>query len=487
VKHVSGIDREQITLFPDSVDEYISSDNPVRFLDAFVDHLDMASLGFKHASLRETGRPPYHPGDLLKLYLYGYINRIRSSRLLERESKRNLEVMWLLRRLSPDHKTISDFRRCNSQALREVFKQFVLLCKSLSLFNAELVAIDSTKFKAINSRARVKNRDQLEKAITRVEESISHYLEQLEQNDEDEDGDEDESKGSLSKEELQKKIEYLNKRKKRLEAAADEIKSSGDKHISLTDSDSRLMKNEGRIQPSYNVHAAVDSKNSLILGYEISQNAADNNYLSVLAISSKQRLDAEELTVCADAGYYDTTDIKECEDNSITTYVPIPEQKVSKKTGVPQPDFYHDRFLYDGDLDTYCCPAGHAMNYYTTTKKYDGRRVGIYRTAACKNCTLRFSCTTSPRGRYIYRWEHEAVLDRLKQRLKDNPQILKRRKEIIEHIFGTLKKIWGYNSLLVRGLQNISGEVALMSLTYNMRRALSILGTQRLIYHLQEI
>jgi len=485
VNHISGVDREQITLFPESVDDYISFDNAVRFLDAFVDHLDMASLGFKHASLRETGRPPYHPGDLLKLYLYGYINRIRSSRLLERESKRNLEVMWLLKRLSPDHKTISDFRRSNSRALREVFKQFVLLCKSLSLFSAELVAIDSTKFKASNSRARVKDRDQLERAIIRVEESISYYLEQLDQNDEDDDGDE--SKGSLSKEELQKKIEYLNKRKKGLEAAANEIKNSGDKHISMTDSDSRLMKNEGRIQPSYNVHAAVDSKNSLILGYEISQNAADNNYLSVLAISSKQSLDAEELTVCADAGYYDTTDIKECEDNSITTYVPIPGQKVSKKTGVPQPDFYHDRFLYDGDSDTYHCPAGCVMSYYTTTKKSDGRRVRIYRTVACKDCAVRFSCTISPRGRYIYRWEHEAVLDRLKQRLKDNPQIIKERKEIIEHIFGALKKIWGYNSLLVRGLQNISSEIALMSLTYNMRRALSIVGTQRLIYHLQQI
>ena len=484
MEHVAGTAREQITMFPEAVEDYLAGENPVRFLDAFVDKLEMRSLGFQHSTVQETGRPPYDPKDLLKLYLYGYLNRIRSSRLLERETTRNLEVFWLLKRLSPDHKTISNFRTNNATALRAVFKQFVLICKELELFGNELVAIDSTKFTASNARERVKDKEQLDKSIARINTSIKDYLTQLDENDHA-----DENKGSsavLNKEALQKKIALLHQQKEHLTKACTELEESGDKYVSLTDPDCRLMKNERRIEPAYSLQAAVDAKHKLIVDYELTQDAADSNHLSSMALATKQMLGVETLTVCADAGYYDTVDLKTCEDAGISTFVPVPKPKISKKTNVPAPEYYHDKFIYDQISDTYRCPQGHQLQYYTTTHKEDGRLIRIYRTNACRDCPVGTLCTSSSRGRYVNRWEDEAVLERLKQRLACKADIIKHRKAIIEHIFGTIKKIWGYGALLLRRLKNVAGEVALMNLTYNIRRVLNILGTRKLILHLQK-
>ncbi|MCI0565054.1 MAG: IS1182 family transposase [Nitrososphaera sp.] len=483
MNHVSGIAREQITLFPEAIEDYISAENPVRFLDVFVDQLDTAAAGFQHATVNDTGRPPYHPGDLLKLYLYGYLNRVRTSRLLERDTKRNLEVVWLLKRLSPDHKTISDFRKDNAQALREAFKEFVVLCKQLALFGAELVAIDSTKFKASNARDRVKDKHQLDKGIARINDSISQYLAQLDENDT---ADDRAVPAAVSPEELQQKISSLKQQRATLERARTELQDSGQKYISLTDPDCRLMKNERRIEPAYALQTAVDAKHSLIIDYELTQDAADNNHLAPVAKAAQQILGVETLPVCADAGYYDTVDLKTCDDQTIITYVPVPEPKISKKTQVPTPDYYHDKFVYDQASDTYCCPQGHTMHRFRSQPKNDGRRIYLYRTDACGQCPVRAQCTTSPRGRYISRWEHEAVLERLKERLAREPEIIKRRKAIIEHVFGTIKKIWGYGALLLRGLAKIASEVALMNLTYNIRRVLNIVGTRKLILHLKQ-
>ncbi len=484
--HIIGTPREQIALFPEAVEDYIAEDNPVRFLDAFVENLDTVTLGFQHAKVQDTGRPPYQPKDLLKLYLYGYLNRIRSSRLLERETKRNLEVFWLLKRLSPDHKTISDFRRNNATALREVFKQFVLLCRDLELFSNELVAIDSTKFTASNARDRVKDNQQLGKSIARINDSIGQYLAQLDQHDAADEQAVPAASAVLSKEELQKKIASLRQQKERLEQARMELSQSSDKYISLTDPDCRLMKNERRIEPAYAVHTAVDAKHSLIIDYELTQDAADNNHLASVASAAKETLGVEGLTVCADAGYYDTVDLKTCDDQTIITYVPVPKPKISKKTGVPTPDYYHDKFIYDEASDSYRCPQGHTMHRFRSQPKNDGRRIYLYQTDACGQCPVHASCTTSPRGRYVYRWEHEAVLDRLKQRLRTNPEIIAHRKAIIEHVFGTIKKIWGYGALLLRRLTKIPSEVALMNLAYNIKRVLNILDTRKLILHLQQ-
>lgn len=483
MEHITGIPREQITLFPDSVDDYIHQENPVRFLDAFVDQLDTGSLGFVHAKLPDTGRPPYNPKDMLKLYLYGYLNRVRSSRLLERESARNLEVLWLLKRLSPDHKTISDFRRNNVDALRLVFKEFVALCKKLQLFGNELVAIDSTKFKAQNARDRVKDRKQVNDTLGRINESIAQYLQELDENDTTDDA----TSTPLTKNDLKQKIASLQNRQQELEKANDELQTSGDKYISLTDTDCRLIKDRHGIEPSYRMQTAVDDKYSLIVDYEVTNDAVDNNHLSTMSSAAKTALNAEHLTVCADAGYYDTIDLKTCEDDKITTYVPVPRQKVPKRTHVPTPEYYHDQFLYDSTSDTFQCPAGESLKRSYPHPTSDGRRIYIYRTNACSQCTVHALCTTSPRGRYVYRWEHEVVLDRLKQRLATHPEIIKRRKKIIEHVFGTLKSIWDYGAFLLRGLRKVSAEAALMNLTYNIKRALTIIGTKNLMARLLKI
>jgi hypothetical protein len=247
------------------------------------------------------------------------------------------------------------------------------------------------------------------------------------------------------------------------------------------------MKNERRIEPAYTLQAAVDAQHSLIVDYELTQDAADNNHLAPVATAAKQMLGVDTLTVCADAGYYDTVDLKACDDQTIITYVPVPEPKISRKTQVPTPEYYHDKFIYDEASDVYRCPQGSMMRRFRSQSKEDGRRIYLYRTDACHNCPVRASCTTSPRGRYISRWEHEAVLERLKERLAREPDIIKRRKAIIEHVFGTVKKIWGYGALLLRGLAKIASEVALMNLTYNIRRVLNIVGTRKLILHLQQL
>lgn len=487
MNHITGTPREQITMFPDAIDDYITEENPVRFLDAFVDSLDTGALGFEHATVSDTGRPPYHPKDLLKLYLYGYLNRVRSSRLLERETSRNIEVLWLVKRLSPDHKTISDFRRNNPDALRAVFKAFIKTCKELELFSNELVAVDSTKFKAQNARDRVKDAEGLDKSIARLTESITAYLQQLDNNDAADDAAEDHST-PLTKQQLQEKIALLQQKKADLEKAKTELESSGDRYISLIDPDCRLMKNHGVIQPAYTMQAAVDAKHGLIVDYEVTQDAADNNHLASMASAAKATLGVDTLTVCADAGYYDTVDLQACEEQQITTYVPIPAPKVSKKTGVPAPEYYHDKFTYDATTDTYHCPQGHTLQYYRNTHKEDGRCIRIYRipqTGTCTSCPVRAQCTTSPRGRYIYRWEHEDILERLKERLHTHPELTQLRKSIVEHPFGTLKSVWGYGHFLLKRLKNVSAEATLMTLAYNIRRTLTIIGTTGLIAHIQ--
>lgn len=480
MEHIQGKQREQITLFPESIEDFISSENSVRFIDAFVEKIDVIKLGFQHAIVDTTGRPPYNPRDLLKLYLYGYLNRLRTSRLLERETKRNLEVMWLLKRLSPDHKTISDFRRDNTDALRNVFKQFIIICKELELFGNELVAIDSTKFKASNARDRVMNKDGLERSIARIDESIVQYIQQLDEGDKD-----DNTTKEMTQAELQKKIELLKGKKTHLEQAKIELEETGNKYISLTDADCRLIKDRHGIEPAYRMQASVDSKHSLIVDYEITSDASDNNHFATMALAAKEMLGVEKISVCSDAGYYDTVDLKNCEDNNILSYIPIPAQKVPKKTNVPTAAYYHDKFRYDQSSNTYRCPQGQMLSYYTETQKSDRRRIFIYHTTACKNCATRGLCTTSPRGRYVYRWEHEAVIDRLKQRMADKPELIKQRKAIIEHVFGTIKSIWDYGAFLLRGIKNILSEAALMNTAYNIRRVITILGTQKLIEHLQ--
>jgi len=365
---VQGVHRNQVVMFPESLDEYIANDNPVRFIDAFVDSLDLQALGFERAVPEERGRPPYHPGDLLKLYLYGYVNRVRSSRRLETEAQRNVEVMWLLRKLAPDHKTIADFRRDNGKAIRAVFREFTVLCRRLELFGGQLVAIDGSKFKAVNSRDRNYTQAKLKRLKQRADEKIERYLEELDKQDEEEQDNE-----KPTAEELQQKIEWLRSRKKVYAELEERMDQSGESQVSLTDPDARSMVlGHGRgTEVAYNVQISVDAKHKLIVDHEVTNAGNDKNQLSSMAMRAKEALEVESLEVVADQGYYNSREIQDCIEGDVLPYIRKPN--TSNNRGL----FAREEFRYDGENDCYWCPAGNALPFrYQTT--YRGQVVRDY-------------------------------------------------------------------------------------------------------------
>ena len=504
--YVAGSDREQIVLFPSSLDDYINKENPVRFIDAFVDSLDLREIGFEHTNLSETGRPPYDPADLLKLYIHGYLNQVRSSRKLERACKTNVELMWLLKKLTPDFKTIADFRKDNIDCIKPVFKQFVYLCQCLDLFGGELVAIDGSKFKAVNSRNRNFNQETLKQKLEKIEESIENYLEEIDSAESDEretvaaescavateqqkssgGSDNIEKKNALVRE----KIKKLNEKKEEYAKILDGLKRSGQKEISLTDPDSRLMRVDSqKLDVCYNVQSAVDAKNHLIVEYGVTNSASDYNQLSPMAESAKEILGVDNLNVTADTGYHDAEEIKKCVENGITPYIPeSPPPNPKKSTGVPAREFYEDRFIYNRESDTFTCPAGDEMEFWRWGANNSGRRMRLYRTTYCYNgCPLRALCTTNKRGRLIYRWEHAGVIDALRAKLKteEGLNMIKSRKEIVEHPFGTMKRAFNQGYLLLKGLRKVKGEVGFTMLAYNLRRVINMVGTKSLISSLR--
>jgi len=483
--YVDGEKRDQSILFPDTLDEYVTEENPVRFIDAFVDSLDLERLGFRHAKLDGgAGRPPYDPSDMLKLYVYGYLNQIRSSRRLEKACVSNLEVMWLMKKLAPDFKTIADFRKDNVGCIKPVFKEFVFLCRSLDLFGAELVAVDGSKFKAVNSRNRNFNEKTLAERLKRVEERIARYLEGLEENDEAERDkkEEDGSDSAAEVERLEEKIGKLEEKRREYVRAQDRMRETGQKEVSLTDPDSRLMRVDSqKLDVCYNVESAVDSKNHLVVDYDVTNVSDDHNQLTRMAKAVMETLEVERLDVTADKGFYTGRELKQCEENGITTYVSIPEETMpNKRLGVPEPEFYSQRFLYDPIRDVYVCPANQVMSFWKGRWKNRGR---LYRTGACATCPLWSRCTRNKLGRIIFRSEYQDVIDRLRARLSEAEGLgkLSRRKEIVEHPFGTMKRAFNQGYLLLKGLRKVNGEVGFTMLAYNMRRAINILGTRRLM------
>jgi transposase len=475
MNHVTGTAREQITLFPEAIEDYITEDNPVRFIDAFVDALDLAQLGFQKVELSETGRPPYHPGDLLKLFIYGYLNKVRSSRRLERETARNLEVRWLLRNLQPDHKTISNFRTENRTALRAVTRQFVLLCQKLDLFSADLVAIDGSKFKASNSKNRNFTKKKLRDRIRRIDTSIEEYLTLLESTDQQE--------AHLPQHDaqaLQAEIASLRERLERYRAFLCELEESGESQVSLTDPDSRLMVNNGKADVSYNVQVVVDRKHKLIVDHEVTNDVNDRYQLATMAGRAKEALSVETLEAVADKGYATPTELKACEDNGITPYVPIPEPTEQRKSNIPTPEYYHSQFRYDKEHDVYTCPQQQELTLLYTTW-HRKHWTSVYGTTACRSCAAKSQCTINKHGRRVYRSDHEEVIDRLRQRIRDNPAKLGERKCLSEHPFGTLKHAWHQGYFLTRGLQKVRCEAALSVLAYNLRRVINIIGTPGLL------
>jgi transposase len=474
MQHIQGQQRSQVTLFPDVLDDYVAQDNPVRFLDAFVDTLDLATLGFRHAVLQQTGRPPYHPADLLKLYAYGYLNRLRSSRLLEREAARNLELMWLLKRLTPDFKTIADFRRDNRQAIRQVCRQFTLFCRQLDLFGGELVAIDGSKFKAQNAKGRNFTHKKLKRQLKDLEKKIDDYLHELDRADEEEKDTPDKPNAD----QLREKIEAMKRRQAELQQIEQQMKDTGESQISLTDPDSRSMPVGGgeATVVGYNVQLSVDAKHKLIPDHEVTNDVTDFGLLSQIAKGAKEALAVDDIDVVADMGYYDGQQVKECLGDGITPYIPKANTSANRQRGL----FTKQDFAYDAEEDCYRCPAGQALSYRFTTVEQE-REIRYYATGACRDCPLRRQCTRNKGGRRITRWVDEHLLEAMEARVRAEPDKVGLRKLLAEHPFGTIKHAMNQGYFLLRGLEKVRAEMALTIMAYNIKRVIRILGVPRMI------
>lgn len=469
--YIAGTDRTQAVLLPEVLDDYVGADNPVRFLDAFVAQLDLGGLGFQRAVPAETGRPGYDPGDLLRLYLYGYLHRIRSSRRLEQETHRNVELMWLLRRLTPDFKTIADFRRDHPAALKGVCREFILLCRRLGLFGGELLAIDGSKFRAVNARDRSYTPARLATLQRDIEHTIARYLRELERQDEAEAGTERPSADAL-----REKIAALQQRRVRYQALQQQLAASGETALSLTDADSRPMMSGGRIEICYNVQTAVDAKHKLIVAEDVTNAAGDRDQLSPMATTAQELMGGATPVVVADQGYYHGAEIKTCLETGITPLVPRPLTSANQARGL----FTKDDFVYDPRADVYRCPAGEALTYRSTTVEL-GRRINNYRTSACGRCPLKPRCTRNKDGRKITRWVDEHLLEEMEQRLQHDHALFAQRKELSEHPFGTMKRGMDQGYFLLQGLRKVRGEFSLTVLAYNLKRVLNIVGMPRLM------
>jgi transposase len=467
-RYVEGLDRRQTFLLPESLEDYVDENNPVRVIEVFVEALDLTALGFGRAVPAETGRPGYHPAVLLKLYLYGYLNRIPSSRRLEREAQRNLELVWLTGHLAPDFKTIADFRRDNGPAIRATCRQFVMLCRKLDLFSEALVAIDGSKFKAMNARDKNFTPAKLQRRIEQVEESIARYMAAMDTADRQEEGEAVPSKSVRLKE----KIEKLREQMQQLQEMEVAIKAAPDQQISLTDPDARSMATSGKGTGivGYNVQTAVDAKHHLIVAHEVTNVGHDRAQLANMARQAREAMGHTRLTVLADRGYFSGWEIHACEQAGIVPYVPKPLTSGAKFDG----RFGKQDFVYLPKKDVYRCPAGEHLKWWFNRVE-DGKVLRHYWTTRCRGCAIKADCTPSKQRR-VKRWEHEGILDAMQKRLDLVPQAMALRRQIVEHPFGTLKAWMGATHFLTRTLKRVSTEMSLQVLAYNMKRVIAIMG-----------
>ena len=472
-RFVAGADRAQSILLPESLDDFIAESNPVRVIDAFVDALNLAELGFEGVEPAATGRPSYHPSVHLKLYIYGYLNRVQSSRRLEREAGRNVEVMWLLGRLVPDHKTIADFRKDNGAAIRKVCARFVELCREMGLLTKPSVAIDGSKFKAVNNRDKNFTRAKVERRRAQLEESVARYLSQLDTADRQEPSE----ALAMKTERLKEKLAKLESEMRRLAAIEQRMLASPDQQLSLTDPDSRSMATSGRGSGvvGYNVQVAVDTEHHLIVTHEVTNSGSDRAQLANVAKEAKAVLQTDELDAVADRGYFNSPEILACDEAGITVTLPKPMTSGAKSDG----RFGKQDFVYVAGEDVYRCPAGERLTYRYTNEE-DGKVLRRYWTTACTHCALKPRCTTGPERR-IARWEHEHVLEAVQRRLDENPQAMRQRRETVEHPFGTIKARMGATHFLMKTLPKVATEMALSVLAYNLTRVLNIVGMRPLM------
>ncbi len=471
-RFIEGVDRRQPTLLPECLDDYVAAENPVRVIDVFVDELDLRGLGFE-VTAAATGRPAYHPATLLKLYVYGYLNKVQSSRRLEREAGRNVELMWLTGRLAPDHKTIADFRKDNGPAIQAACAQFVVLCRQIGLFGAALVAIDGSKFKAVNTRDKNFTPYKLKKRLEQVAEHIAGYLSDLDTADRQE-GETIEARSDRLKE----KVERLREQMRMLQAMEAQVDASADGQVSLTDPDARAMATSGRGSGivGYNVQSAVDAEHHLIVAHDIVMTGSDRQQLSSMACKAKEALGVDELEVLADRGYFSGEEILSCEAMGVTAYVPRPLTSGAKADG----RFGKQDFVYLPDQDVYRCPAGALLPRHMTSVEKGLTLHRYWDLASCQSCALKPQCTPS-KNRRVTRWEHEAVVDALQIRMDRRPGAMRQRRRTVEHPFGTIKAWMGSTHFLMKRLPNVKTEIGLHILAYNLKRVIAIMGAQPLM------
>jgi len=470
---IEGVDRDQVTLFPERLEDWIGEDHLVRVVDLFVDQLDLAELGFERAAHARTGRPGYHPSVLLKLFVYGYLNRIPSSRRLEREAGRNVEVMWLIGRLVPDHKTIADFRRDNGSAIRKTCAQFVELCRRIGTLKGDCVAIDGSKFKAVNNRDKNFTKGKIASRLAHLEADVERYITEMVRIDRQEDG--------AARAE---KVAHLAQRYGRLKQEIEKLKTMDkalaeepDGQISLTDPDARAMatsaRNSGLV--GYNAQCAVDTETHIIVTHDVTNKGFDRGQLSPMAMAAKEALGRDELHALADKGYFSGVEIAACDKAGITVTMPRPETSGNRIKGM----YVKADFKYDAARDVYVCPIGDELTY-RYTREEDGLQVRRYWTNACQHCPVKSRCTTGTERR-VTRWDYEHLVDEMRDRLRSAADPMTLRRSTVEHPFGTIKAWMGTTHFLMRRLKNVRTEMALNVLAYNIKRMVALVGIKGLM------
>jgi transposase len=470
MNHRPGLDRSQTLLFPERLEDYIAPENPVRFLDAFIAHQDLHALGFAKARCADTGRPPYDPAMLAKLYLYGYLHRLRSSRQLEAECHRNVEVIWLTGKQTPDFKTIADFRRDNLQPLRALNRQFILLCRQLDLFGGQLLAVDGSKFAAVNARDQNFNADKLKDLIARADARLADYLAQLDTADAAEP-----TTAALSKTELAAKIALLQERQDWHKELLDQLDDE-QKQVSVTDPDTRKMPTAHGTVVGYNAQLAVDARHKLIAADDVTNEGTDLQQLADIALQAQANLEIKQAEVLADAGYYNAAEVSRCTDHGLTPLIPKSDTSANTARGL----YGKSQFQYDAAKDVYVCPAGQELTYrFPTFEK--GREIRYYRTNACKTCALKSRCTRNKGNRTITREANEHLMEAMARGMKAQPWKFKLRKTLAEHPFGTIKRWFGYTHFLLKGLAKVRCEWSLTTLAYNLKRVLNLVSFEKLM------
>jgi transposase len=470
MNHRSGLDRSQTLLFPESLEDYVAADNPVRFLDAFVTSLDLHALGFAKARCADTGRPPYDPAALLKLYLYGYLHRVRSSRMLQAECQRNVEVIWLIRKLSPDFKTIADFRKDNLKPLQAVARRFTLLCRKLELFGGELLAIDGSKFRAVNARDQNFNESKLQELIAHTDARLAEYFQKLDTADAA-----DPAAVPLDKVQLQEKIAALQEKRDWHSELLAELDDE-QKQISLTDPDTRRMPAAQGNVVGYNAQLAVDAKHKLIAADDVTNEVNDLRQLAEVALEAKANLDLQQTEVVADKGYYNASEVSRCVEQNITPFIPKTDTSANTRQGL----YGKSQFRYDAQKDVYVCPADQELTYRFSTFEL-GRGLKYYRASGCGSCPLKSKCTRNKDNRTITREDNEYLMEAMAERMKAQPEKFKLRKQLAEHPFGTIKRWMGYTHFTLKGLEKVRTEWSLITLAYNFKRVLNLVNFEKLM------